>query len=160
MDIFQTKLFIDSMVYDFETVRYLLEYGRIKETWPVMEKIFLKVESFQKNKDQIAFDGRALFSENFWQQDFQGQSVAAYCLKLRDLVEADSDHLQQEMEKMDYVSFIHHFRGLVYIELSRLKAKIKSPEEKKMDLAFVIASCIIMAMCLFVVFSFKSIVIR
>ena len=66
MDILEIRTFINSLIYDLDTVEYLLDYGRTHETVPIVDKILTRIQSFRDQMRKGPYDLGDIFRDDFW----------------------------------------------------------------------------------------------
>src|SRR5205807_1722572 len=61
--------FIRSTIYDLDTVRYLKEYSRLRETLPILNRVLTAVDSFPKRG--LPRGSARFFDVSFWEKEFR-----------------------------------------------------------------------------------------
>jgi len=150
MESFNVQSFIDSLVYDFDTVRYLQAYGRLKETLPIIKRIILRIQTFREYADEAQGNNfNDIFLPTFWDQNF---SKAIKRQDVRQKIMGFSNHedavLDKDLENIEYVLFVGNLRVWAYQNISKLKQSIKSPQQKNMEFTLAILSGVVIALCL------------
>jgi len=123
MDLSNIQIFIDSIIYDFGTLEILLAHDRIKETVPVMERIFNQIRLLNENIpcDEL----KDLFADTSWQEDFH------YLIS------------QKDFSKAQYARLIQDTRRWVYGKIYQLRQRTKSSQQKQFEtIIFILCGCI------------------
>ena len=105
MDSLKVCLFIKNLIYDLDSVQYLLDYGRLKETVPIIERILDNIDSFRAGNLGDGLNN--IFSEDFWNKRLPANmsfsqmrtAISKYALPKSPLIEEDLD-------KIEYQSFV------------------------------------------------------
>ncbi len=128
--------------YDLETVRFLLDYGRVKETWPVVQKVLSRVEALKGALDQSRADLKGIFNDPFWQRTDIDRKKTADVFKAVQACFADGneDDLEDRLEKANYTAFLWLLNAWVAANIARVNGRIASPEQKRNTARFLIAA--------------------
>ena len=136
MDSQNVSHFIKNLVYDLDTVRYLIDYGRLKETLPVMDRILENIDSFRADYQKGTSNN--IFVEDFWKRRLPAnQTLSDIRTSVSHYVHSRSGFLEEDLNKIEYRDFVQNIfwiqkmtfvwiRTLVLIELNLPEAKIKS----------------------------------
>lgn len=131
MNMDEIKLFIETMIYDFETVRYLKNYGRLKETVPIMNQILSRLQNFENPI------GKKDLQHDFWKVKFnQHATVEDMYRRITEFTKQGSVRAN-ELEAIDYEGFILFVQSWVLKYIVELKQVVKSPFLKKMEIYFI-----------------------
>jgi len=150
MDIKEIRQFIDSTVYDFETIEHFLTFGRVKETLPVMEKIIRSIQQFRSRADTGSDELKNIFHEIFWDKVFfQKLKMGDMCIKIKESAQDHGTILDKDLESIEYQRFIRCLRGWVYENIYQLREEIKTPWCRKIESALIILSAFVLGLCLF-----------
>ena len=130
MDSPKVRLFIKDLIYDLDTVQYLLDYGRIKETLPVVDKILDDIVSLRKT--HLGNDLNHIFCESFWDKKLPaGTSFSQIHAEIKNY----SSRLpaQEDLSKMGYMDFIKNLFIWSDENVPKLKNALKTPLRKKIE---------------------------
>ncbi len=129
--------FIDETIYDFQTIEYSLEFGRTKETIPVLLKMLERVRS------------SGLLPPSFWGQDLcQGMKIDDFYAKIKELARDPLAVSDKALEEMEYRQYIGQLRSLVFDNIYQLRQSLKSPSQKNIELALLVLSASAIGACL------------
>ena len=131
----EIKLFIKSLIYDLDTIRYLQEYGRIKETVPIVLNILENIKSFRSKVNEGPYKAKDVFGEDFWGSNFiAGVALVDIILKIQEIEQKPRFDQEEELNKIEYLNFIEQISSWVIHNISQLRRIIKSDKQKKIEL--------------------------
>jgi len=113
----KTRSFINATVYDLETVQLLLDYGRIKETVPIVCGVFDRIRS------------ESLVEEYFQ----ENHSLGVWRLKLEKFCRDKVFVTDQELKSAGYVVFLENFFPWALANISKLKNRSKPSKLKNIE---------------------------
>jgi len=126
------RTFIKDLIYDLETVQYLFDFGRFKETLPVMERVLDNIISFRAScsaEDQTSF-----FSETFWNNKLPANiSFEQMKTAIAQLACSKSPNIEKDLEKLEYHAFVNHVVSWSDENIPKLRDMSKSPLQKKIE---------------------------
>ena len=126
MDYLKTSLFIKNLNYDLETVRYLLDYDRLKETLPFIDKILDTIDTFLLNNPKE--DVNNIFTQDFWNNKLPATmsfSQMHTCINKYANVKLPPDG--EALNKINYRAFVQNVFDWSDDNIAKLHRKIKSP---------------------------------
>jgi len=156
MDHSEIYQFIDSLIYDFDTIRYLQEYGRIKETVPMMKRIFVKIQLFQQEVIEKQDSLKGVFPKAFWEQSFLGtETMGDMRNKTFEMSSREDLILEKDLEEIGFINFVRDTRRWAYQNMFQLREIIKSPQQKKLEMVLVVLCGCVIGLCLALVLILK-----
>ena len=129
MDNKEIKLFIDNMIYDFETVRGLQEFRRNKETLLVVDLICNRIEQFQQRSNEGPYDLKGIFDRDFWERP----SFSDLRAKVRKLAGEWNQVADADLKQLDYEKFISLLELWALKNIDLLKKKSRSDLRKNIE---------------------------
>ena len=122
MDPLKIRLFIKNLTYDLDTVQCLLDYDRVIETFPIIEKILQHIDAFRANN---AANGlKNIFDEKFWDNKLSDKSFPEIRGNLALYAQQNPD---------GYSSFVKNILKWSENSLPALQHEAKSPLRKEIE---------------------------
>jgi len=154
MDPTKIHLFAKNLTYDLDTVHYLLEFDRLKETLPIVNKILDDIYSFRTN--DLGSNPKNVFSEDFWEG------------KLPNTINLSEMHShinqftlnkllcnEEELRKIDYATFVKNLLKWANINTPKLKQLTRSPKDMKIKMMIFFLFGIVLALSLVITLEWK-----
>ena len=114
MDTKQIKSFVDEIIYDVDTVQYLLDYGRFKETLPIIGKILEHINSFRAGSPGDGLKDAFL-------------EINSYDSQYAHFKNASND---EDLSKLKYKEYVESLFIWTEKNVSKIKREIRSPFQK------------------------------
>ena len=132
MDPKEIKELIDELNYDLTTVQYLHDFGRIKETVPIVQKILDRITAFKNKSDLPSLGLNSIFDEQFLVKNLSAD------VKLDDVRKNIKDFsfkpdLEKHLLEIGYLKFLFIFQSWIYKNISILKGITKSTKQKQIE---------------------------
>ena len=141
MDREKIKKFINTLKYDLATIQNLRDFGRIKETLPLVQRILEDITAFKNQPDHSSPDFTAIFDEQFWNKPLSGD------IKLDEIRKeiknfSNGPDGEEHLLKMEYLKFLIVLQSWIYKNISSLKERAKSTKQKKIEYWALIFACV------------------
>jgi hypothetical protein len=152
MDTLEIRTFINSLLYDLDTVEYLLDYGRIHETVPIVDKILTRIQSFRDQMGKGPYDLTDIFRDDFWAMKIhEALTLGDMRNTVRQVSNQEMDIPEKGLDEEEYINFFKKVEPWVYKNIRHLKRKIRTPLQKKIEkvLVLVVASLALGGLILF-----------
>ncbi|MBF0595698.1 MAG: hypothetical protein HQL22_12140 [Candidatus Omnitrophica bacterium] len=131
MNMPEIQTFINSLIYDLDTVGYLLDYGRIPESFSVMDKVLTRIESFHQQKGAAPYDLKDIFSDDFWAVKFRGELTLG---DLRNKVrEASRQEKDKALDDEEYIKFVKEVEAWAHTNIFKLKRRTRTSLQRKIE---------------------------
>lgn len=126
MDYLMVRSFIKELIYDLETVRYLLDYNRLKETLPIIDKILGNITTFRA---QDPADGsNKIFPLEFWNKKLPAaMSFDDLHSLISKFAHSKSLITDEQLDKIEYKAFIQNVFRWTNDNIHKLRQIVKSP---------------------------------
>ncbi len=151
MDILKIRSFIEDLIYDLDTVRYLLDYGRIKETLPIIEGILGDIGSFRTDNSGNGL--KDVFSEEFWNKKLPGSmTFSEMRTNVTKYSHAKSTDVEKDLVNIQYLKFVKNIFVWSERNISKIRYEIKSPFQRRTEkllfyvVLFFIGFCILISL--------------
>jgi len=132
MDLLKSRLFIKDLNYDLETVRYLLDYNRLKETAQIIERILDNIDSFRA--DHLDDGLNNIFSHDFWNNKLPAtMSFAQMHAYISKYAHSKSPLVEEDLNKIEYRSFVKNVFAWADENIPKIRHAAKSPIYKKIE---------------------------
>lgn len=116
--------------YQFETIEYLLEYGRLRETLPIIHHTVKKIEQLNRFKAVQEHEEAAGILKNFKQEEHQpGTSHEDILEKIAGLKSGFLDIPQTQLEEFNYEKFAAKLKKSFYL----LKYAVAKAHETRLE---------------------------
>jgi len=136
MDKQQIRIFINTLNYDLGTIHLLVDSQRLKETIPFVCKILSDIRSF---KDQVSFANEAL--KDCLPEQWAEENV---CAKIEGFFKGGVSLSDQELKSIKYDLFLDKLCATIHIAIQKLKIKMKSPLQKKLEVYLPILTVVLL----------------
>ncbi len=134
MDVSEIRRFYERLNYDFNTITYLIDYGRLRETLVIMERVLNGIDSFRHQA--INFDSSLgdVFSEDFFDQNLRnGRTLKELRADIGKFSKNIREVTDEDLESLCYVDFVERIHGWALKNVSLLKNIVKSPLQRKLE---------------------------
>ena len=142
MEKHEILVLIDNLEYDLETVWCLIDFGRMRDSALIMERLLNKVQLFQSRISEGPYNLEGVFTNAFWEKKLTGGlNLSDARRKIVETAQKDGVAVEEELEKMGCVQFFGLVRAWVNESIHLLKRAIKSSLRKKVEkslIAFVL----------------------
>jgi len=130
---------VDQTVYDFDTIELFLQNGRLKESVLIMGQILDREQFFRQAISAGPQKIKELFVEVPGDCDFLEK------------VKAQEGLSEKSPLALEYQHFIRRVRLRTYDHIYHLRQALKSPVQKKLELAVIALSTAVLGLCLSVI---------
>jgi len=147
MDPAQIKSFVGALCHDFDTILYLQDYDRDKETVLIVNLICERLDSFEKKAQEESYDLKGLFDHGFWESPLTPSVTMG---QMRDRIKQLADqwrHIDpQDLENMGYQRFVQVLRSWVYKNIRQLRNRAKLSSQKMIEPVLAVLMLLAVAM--------------
>jgi len=132
MDFLKIRSFVKDLTYDLDSVQYLFDYGRVKETLPIIETILNNIDSFRVSN--LGTDLANVFSEDFWNKKLPADmSLSKMRAAISQYSHAKSPLIEEDLDKIEYTVFVKNIFNWSDKNISSLRNAAKSPLHQKIE---------------------------
>jgi hypothetical protein len=134
MDNEEIRSFINDLIYDLETIRYLQEYARNKETLPIVDLVCDRIELFKRRINESPYLLKGLFEQDFWERQVSSDLKASDLrLKISGLSKEWGRVHNDDLKKLHYERFILLLESWILKNVRLLKKRTRSDLQKKIE---------------------------
>ncbi|MEI7999634.1 MAG: PA14 domain-containing protein [Candidatus Omnitrophota bacterium] len=138
------KPLINSILHDFETVWYLIDYGRKKESLPIIVLICERIESFRKKVNKESCELKDIFNFDALEKQLNHDlRLTDLLIKVKELAVKWSEVTDKELEDIKYSRFVIILHLWVRKNIVYLKKVIKSDSQKKIETMLLSLACLV-----------------
>lgn len=134
MNNLEIRACIKNLIYDFETVIYLFDFERHKETLPVVDSICKQIDVVQStiNAGPYSLDG--VFDNKFWEKPFNAtMKTKDIRIKVEEFSKNWSGATNADLKEIEYEQFVFILQNWTRTNIAQLLKLIKSPVRRKVE---------------------------
>ena len=133
----EIKIFIKVIRYDLDTIRYLIDYGRDKDSIIIMKRALDNIFSFRARMANDDNTLKNVFSDEFWKSKSNDKIPFEEIRNNINKFSQNTDTVtDQDLKRIGYSDFMEKVDEWVFQNVSFLKYTMKHPIQKKMEKIF------------------------
>ncbi len=135
------QVLIDKIIRNLETIQYLRNYSRLKETLPVLLETMAFADIFRDNlkKEDDRFEN--IFPDSFWQEDFNPKISRRSVKTQAGLLGQEYENTPElALESMEYPRFLREITVWIQQNIFQFRQISKTPRQKKLESLVTFAS--------------------
>ncbi len=154
MDILKVRSFVKDLIYNLDTVQYLLDYGRVKETVPIIDSVLDDIDSFRAGGTEGPL--KNIFPTSFWDKKLPaGMSYPQFRGLIKQYSQAKSPLFEEDLNKINYIILVKNISDWSHKNIPELLDKAKSPLHKKAERGILYSIVIITGLSLVIIAGWK-----
>jgi len=134
MNVPEIRLFIKNLIYDLDTITYLLDYERNKDTLVILDRIFNDIDSFHSQFGNLESPLKDILNEKSLERSLRkGMTLKEMRDNIRQFSQNYRKVTDEDLKNNFYIDFIEKVNGWAQINISKLRYEIKSSLLKKVE---------------------------